>query len=54
VSNDPSIANRMPLVLDPAPSGRVNPQVVSTASDVYLRMLRENDVILVLQGSKAS
>jgi hypothetical protein len=52
VSNDPSIASRMPLVVDPAPSGRVNPVVAPTGSKVFRLMLRDDDLILVLQAEQ--
>jgi hypothetical protein len=50
VSNDPSIASRMPLVIDPAGSGRVNPEVLGTDSDAFRRLSREHKVVLVLQA----
>jgi mannosyltransferase len=52
VSNDPSIASRMPLVIDPAPSGRVNPEFASTDSEAFRLMSGDDDAILVLQAEQ--
>jgi hypothetical protein len=52
VSNNPSIASRMPLVLDPAPSGRVNPEVARPGSDAFRALSRDHDMVVVLQSVK--
>jgi mannosyltransferase len=52
VSNDPSISTRMPLALDPVPSGRVNPQVVSENSEHFRSLIREHEVVVALQSEQ--
>jgi mannosyltransferase len=52
VSNDPLIATRLPLVVDPVPSGRINPNVVSVDSDIFRTMVRDHDVVLILQAEQ--
>jgi hypothetical protein len=49
VSNDPQLVARMPLVLDPAASGRVNPRVERPGSDAFRTLVREHDVVVALQ-----
>ena len=49
VSNAPSLANRMPMVIDPAPSGRINPLIAGASSEAFARLARDHDVVLILQ-----
>jgi hypothetical protein len=50
VSNNPSIASRMPLVHDPAPSGRVNPEVARPGSDKFRALACDHDMVVVFQS----
>ena len=49
VSNHPQFVARMPLVLDPVASGRVNPRLARPGSDVFRTLTRDHDVIVALQ-----
>ena len=52
VGNEPSIADRLPLVRDPVASGRVNPSIASTNSEEFRAMVRDHDLIVVLQAQQ--
>lgn len=52
VSNDPSLADRMVLVVDPAPEGRINPRTHGPGSPVFARLLDEHGRVVVLQGEQ--
>jgi mannosyltransferase len=52
VSNDPSMATRMPLTIDPAPSGRINPEIATENSEQFRTLIREHHVVLVLQSEQ--
>jgi mannosyltransferase len=49
VSNDPELAERMVLVVDPAIDGRVNPSTHGTDTPVFARLLQEHGRVIVLQ-----
>ena len=50
VANEPGLANRMPLVVDPAPSGRIHPQIARPASAQFRAMASTYDVAVLLQN----
>jgi hypothetical protein len=50
VSNDPNLAARMPLIIDPTATGRVNPQVGGPDSEPFRRLTRDHHVVVVLQA----
>ena len=50
VANEPGLANRMPLVLDPAPSGRIHPAIARPASVQFRAMASSYDVAVLLQN----
>jgi uncharacterized membrane protein len=52
VSNDPALAERMVLVVDPAPEGRINPRTSGPGSPVFARLLDEHGRVVVLQGEQ--
>ena len=52
VSNDPAIAARMPLAVDPVPSGRINPEVAPSTSEAFLALVEAHDVVVVLQSEQ--
>lgn len=52
VSNDPGLADRMVLVVDPAPQGRINPQTHSPGSPAFRRRLAGHGRVVVLQGEQ--
>lgn len=57
LATDPGAVGRMPLALDPAPSGRVNPVQASVGTATYQRFAAQHDVVLAYQkrpGSKGS
>ena len=53
VSNDPSLATRMPLVVDPAATGRVNPEIAGPDSEAFRTLIRDYDAVVALQADEA-
>jgi hypothetical protein len=39
----------MPLVRDPAPTGRVNPEIAGPNSDEFRALARDHDLVVILQ-----
>ena len=54
LSNDPSIGSRMPLVIDPAPTGRVNPMIAGADSDAFRTLVRDHDTVVALQAERGA
>ena len=52
VSNHPSIGSRMPLVIDPAATGRVNPEIAGPDSDAFRALVRDHDTVVALQAER--
>ena len=50
VANEPGLADRMPLVVDPAPSGRIHPEIAGPASAQFRAMASSYDVAVLLQN----
>jgi hypothetical protein len=50
VANDPGVAERMPLVVDPGPSGRIHPEIAGPASVQFPAMASSYDVAVLLQN----
>jgi mannosyltransferase len=50
VTNQPALADRMPLAIDPAPTGRIYPQIADATSAQFRRMASTYDVVVVLQS----
>ena len=47
---DPSLTSRMPLIIDPGPSGRVNPQRYGPNWAPFRALIRDHNLVVVLQS----
>ncbi|HSU35990.1 MAG TPA: hypothetical protein VLJ88_10045 [Propionibacteriaceae bacterium] len=50
VANEPGLAGRMPLIVEPAPSGRIHPQIAGPASAQFRSMVTTYDVAVLLHN----
>ena len=54
VSNEPALASRMPLVIDPAAVGRVDPEIAAPDSEAFQALVREHDTVVALQAEQGT
>jgi hypothetical protein len=52
VANKPGVTIRMPLAVDPAPSGRIHPEIARPASVQFRAMASTYDVAILLQNQQ--
>ena len=50
VANEPAVADRMPLVANPAPAGRIRPQIASPTSADFTRLATDYEIVVLLQN----